>query len=230
MGADPLQRRGMVHLPHLKQREKTILTPEEVAHPLKSTRGSRLFPLWFLLVATGARKGEALGLKWSDLDQGSGNLSIRQQIVRKTGQGLVLEELKTEASRRTIPLGPALLSALREHRTSQLEERVASDWWEDTPQYQGLIFTTPHGRPLDPAVTCAEFQGTLEAAGLPRMTLHALRDTAATSMLLEGVDAKTIAERLGHSDVAVMLRVYSQVTPAMHRDAAKRLERRYGLS
>jgi len=216
-----------VHLPRIKQRGKTILTPEEVAHLLKSTRGSRLFPLWFLLVMTGARKGEALGLNWSDLDQGSGNLSIRRQIVRKTGQGLVLEELKTEASRRTIPLGPALLTALREHRTKQLEERVASDWWEDAPQYQGLIFTIPYGRPLDPATTWADFQDTLEAAGLPRMTLHALRDTAATSMLLKGVDAKTIAERLGHSDVAMTLRVYSHVTPAMHRDAAERPERRY---
>lgn len=159
-GLIPSNPAARVHLPRLNQHEKTILTPEEVSHLLKSTRKSRLFPLWFLLVTTGARKGEALGLKWSDLDQGSGNLSIRRQIVRKTGQGLALEEPKTDASRRTIPLGPALLTALCEHRTTQLEERVASEWWDDAPEYQGLIFTTPNGRPLDPATTWAEFQDT----------------------------------------------------------------------
>jgi len=219
-----------VRLPKLKQKEKTILSPQQVGVLLRQTRADRLHPLWYLLVTTGARKGEVLGLKWSDLDLQTGNLSIRRQIIRKTGEGLVLEELKTETSRRTIPLGGGMLVALREHRRRQVEERVASDWWEERPEFRDLMFITRHGKPLDPATTWLDFQRTLEHCGLPKMTLHGLRDTAASSMLSQGIDAKTIAERLGHSDVALTLRIYSHVTPAMHRDAAERLEKLYGQS
>jgi integrase len=219
-----------VKLPKIKGKEKTILTPEQVTQLLAATRHERLYPLWYLFVSTGARKGEILGLKWADVNFKTGNLSIRRQIIRKTGIGLVLEELKTEKSRRTIPLGPDMLSTLREHRTRKLEERLASERWETRPEFEDLLFSSVHGSPLDPATTWADFQKTLAQAGLPPMTLHGLRDTAATCMLLEGIDAKTIAERLGHSDVALTLRIYSHVTPAMHRDAAERLERLYGQS
>jgi integrase len=89
------------------------------------------------------------------------------------------------------------------------------------------MFCTPEGKPLDPATTWATFQRVLVNAGLPRMTLHALRDTAATAMMMNGESAKVVAERLGHSDPGLTLRVYSHTTPGMHKGAAERLDDLY---
>ena len=80
---------------------------------------------------------------------------------------------------------------------------------------------------LGPATKGAAFQRALERAGLPRMTARALRDTSTTSMLLNGANAKVVSERLGHSDVALTLRIHSQVTAGMNREAAERLDELY---
>jgi integrase len=142
-----------VKLPKLRGKKKKILTPDEVAQLLSSTRDHRLYALWHVLVTTGMRKGEALGLRWADLDFDTGTLRIQRQIIRKTGIGLVLDALKTENSRRDIPLADLTLQVLREHQNRQNEDRLRSDWWESRPGYEGLIFATEYGKPLDPATT-----------------------------------------------------------------------------
>lgn len=216
-----------VKLPRLRQKEKTILTPEQVGHLLRATRDHPLHPLIQLLATTGMRKGEALGLKWADVNWMAGTLSIRRQVIRKTGQGLLLEELKTATSRRTIPLGQQTLAVLADLHKRQETEHPEVKIELPRPEYQDLIFHSSSLRPCDPATVWQTFQTLLEDCGLPKITVHALRDTAATSMLIAGIDAKTVAERLGHSDVSVTLRVYSHVTPSMHRAAAERLEGLY---
>jgi integrase len=173
------------------------------------------------------RKAEALGLKWSDFDEKAGKITVHRQLMRKTGIGQVLEETKTAHSQRDIDLGSRIIATLCQHRDRQRFERDRSHLWEDRTEFQNLIFCTPQGKPLDLATTWATFQQVLKDAGLPKMKLHALRDTAATSMLLNGENAKVVAERLGHSDVALTLRVYSHVTAGMHRDAAERLDDLY---
>jgi integrase len=219
-----------VKLPKLRQKEKTILSADQVADLLSATREHRLYALWHVLVTTGMRKGEALGLRWEDLDFDTGMLRIRRQIIRKTGIGLVLQDLKTVKSRRIIPLGDRTLQALREHKTRQNEVRLRSSWWEDRPEYEGMIFSTETGTPSDPATTWATFQRCLKKAELPHVTVHALRDTAITNMLIAGVDAKTVSERVGHGDVSITLRYYVTVNQGMQKDAADRLEALYALA
>jgi integrase len=150
------------------------------------------------------------------------------QIRASSFPELLLEDLKTANSRRTIPLSPRTLDVLAARRERQENDHSEVD--PSRPEYEDPIFHSPGGRPYDPATVWANFQQLLEDCGLPRMTLHALRDTAATSVLVGGIDAKTIAERLGRSDVGLTLRVYSHITPSMHRDAAERLEELYELS
>lgn len=130
-------------------------------------------------------------------------------------------EPKSPRSRRTIRLPQVVIVALRSHRTRQLTERLAAGGgWTDS----GLVFTTVAGTPLDARNVTREFQAMLVAAGLPRIRFHDLRHTAATLLLSQGVDPRTIMETLGHSQISLTLNTYSHVMPALQIDAAAKLD------
>ena len=130
-------------------------------------------------------------------------------------------EPKSARSRRTITLPDVAATALREHRRSQLEERLAAGGrWRDT----GLVLTTTIGTPLDPRNADREFKAILKAAGLPAVRFHDLRHTAATLLLAQGVDPRTIMETLGHSQISLTLNTYSHVVPALQRRAAAKMD------
>ena len=93
--------------------------------------------------------------------------------------------------------------------------------WQDS----GLVFTSPIGTPLDPRNLTREFQAMLSAApGVPRVRFHDLRHTAATLLLAQGVDPRTIMETLGHSQISLTLNTYSHVLPTLQHDAANKLD------
>ena len=112
------------------------------------------------------------------------------------------------------------MSALKAHRVRQLEERlVAGSRWKES----GLVFTTLVGKPLDPRNVSRKFHRLLREAGLPSIRLHDLRHTAATLLLAQGVDPRTIMEILGHSQVSLTLNTYSHILPSLKRDAATKM-------
>jgi len=114
-----------------------------------------------------------------------------------------------------------VVTALKAHRTRQLKERLAAGGaWEDS----GLIFTTPFGTAVDPRGASREFHAMLEKAKLPSVRFHDLRHTAATLLLAQGVDARTIMETLGHSQISLTMNTYSHVLPALQREAARRVD------
>jgi integrase len=197
-----------VKLPKIQTAEKLIPSPEQVAHFLGSVRGHRLYALWHLFAMTGMRKGEVLGLKWTDMDWDKGRLSIRRQIVRKTGVGLVLDDTKTFTSKRTIDLDAGTMRVLLEHKDRQRFEREKTD----------------------PSTTWAVSQQLLKAAGLPRMKLHAFRDALATAMISAGIDARIVSEHLGHRDVATTLRTYYAAQPVNRKAAVERLAELYATA
>jgi integrase len=120
-----------------------------------------------------------------------------------------------------VRLPGVVIVALKSHRTRQLEERLAAGGaWEDS----GLVFTSPFGTPLDPSNVTREFQGLLTAAQLPVVRFHDLRHTAATLLLAQGVDARTIMETLGHSQISLTLNTYSHVLPALQEAAATKMD------
>jgi integrase len=111
-------------------------------------------------------------------------------------------------------------TALKAHRKAQLEERLAAGGeWEDS----GLVFTTPIGTALDPRNVTREFQGMLSTAKLPHVRFHDLRHTAATLLLAQGVDPRTIMETLGHSQISLTLNTYSHVLPVLQEAAALKM-------
>jgi integrase len=114
-----------------------------------------------------------------------------------------------------------VIRALKTHRTRQLEERLATgSAWEDT----GLVFASPIGTPLDPRNVTRAFHAMLTTADVPRVRFHDLRHTAATLLLAQGVDPRTIMETLGHSQISLTLNTYSHVLPALQVEAAAKLD------
>jgi integrase len=186
---------------------------------IREVRGDRLYAAWLAAATTGLRRGEVLGLMWTDVDFDKGRLSVRRARV-SSGGVVVLSEPKTRRSRRVVALDQTTTAALREHRTRQLEERLA--WgaaWVDT----GFVFTREDGTPLHPESLSKMFQWRVRRAGLPRIRFHDLRHTHATLALQAGVHPKVVSERLGHSSIRITLDTYSHAIPAMQEEAAERI-------
>jgi integrase len=179
--------------------------------------GDRLYPLWVLLATTGMRRGEALGLRWSDVDLEAGRLRIVQTIVQVRST-VTVGEPKTARGRRPIALDAGTSAVLREHRKRSLEFRmlVGPDFGD-----QDLVFHHPDGACLKPEAVSAAFVRRVRKIGLPRLTLKGLRHTWATLALERGIHPRVVQERLGHSTISITLGVYSHVAPTLHDEAAQ---------
>lgn len=212
-----------VVVPRPGRREMRALGPEEAQRLVDALAGDRLQPLFLLALLTGMRQEEILGLKWEDVDLEGGVLAVRRTLQWARGGRIVWGEPKSETSRRTLPLPPSLVQALRHHRTRQeWERRRAGPAWQE----HGVVFTREDGRPLRPEFVYRYLQRTLAAAGLPRVRFHDLRHTFATLAASEaGADSKRIAHLLGHSTTRLTDDLYRHVLPPVARETVERLDR-----
>ncbi len=175
--------------------------------------------LWVLLATTGMRRGEALGLRWSDVDLDAGRARIVQTIIQ-TRNVVSVGEPKTARGRRPISLDPATVAVLRAHRHRMLQERLLVG-----PDFDdlGLVFHQPDGGWLRPDAVSEVFLRRIRRYGLPRLTLKGLRHTWATLALEQGIHPRVVQERLGHSTIAITLGIYSHVSPTLHDEAADQI-------
>ncbi len=211
----------LVEPPRVERQDVQPFTPEQAARLLAAVRGQRLEALYTVALALGLRQGEALGLRWEDVDLEAGRLHVRVQLQRLEGRGPQLVALKTASSRRALPLPPFAIEALRRHRARQLEERLAlGPAWQE----HGLVFTSTIGTPLEARNVLRDYHALLARAGLPRKRFHDLRHTCATLLLLQGVDLRVVMEILGHSQISLTANTYTHVAEALKRQAAERLE------
>jgi integrase len=197
----------------------TTWTADEVRTFLEHTAEHRLHAAFVVLATTGMRRGECLGLRWSDLDLTAGRLSIVQTVIAVNHQ-VRIGSPKTARGRRTVELDPGTLAELRQHRQRQLAERlIMGAGFTD----HGLVFCRPDGGPLHPERFSRTFEIEAARAGLPRIRLHDLRHTWATLALAAGEHPKIVQERLGHANVSITLDIYSHLTKGLHADAASRV-------
>ena len=188
----------------------------EVARFLDFEAGSRYEAPFAFLAFTGCRRGEVLGLTWSDVDLGGGQVSIRRTIT--VVDGAIHRSASTKTGRgRSIRLQPDLVSILKAWRKRQLLERVAlgAEYADDD-----LVFCQADGRPYHPNHFSREFDRRLKRHGMPVIRLHDLRHSYATMALAAGVPAKVVADRLGHGSVMITLDLYSHVMPAVEAEHA----------
>jgi len=168
----------------------------------------------------GLRKGEALGLRWADVDLEAGRVRVVQRLQRIEGS-LQLDPPETRGSRRTIPVPPVCIDALIAHGVRQDAERASlGEYWQES----GLVFTTQLGTPIDPRNVNRWFDAFCKRAEVPRVRVHDLRHTCASLLLAPGVHPRVVMEILGHSQISMTMNTYSHVLPGVQEEAAQRME------
>lgn len=195
-----------------------VWTAAELRTFLDAVAQDALYPVYLFVSMTGVRRGEAVGLRWADVDLDAGRVSIRRQITQR---GRLLEEgaPKTRSGFRSIALDPRTVQVLRRVRARQAENRLA---WGSAYEDHDLVFARENGAPERPDHVSDHFDLLVQKTGLKRIRFHDLRHTHATLMLSNGVPAKVVSERLGHSSIALTLDTYSHVLPALGEEAALR--------
>jgi integrase len=217
----------LVKAPRRSSPEMPTWSIDEVQRVLTAARDTPLEPLWHLALSTGMRRGELLGLTWSDIDFDRAELSVRRTLSRGRGNELELGSLKTKSASRSIALPESAVQQLRRLQVGQREkQKLAGDAWHD----DAFVFTDDLGRPLQINYLQRQFTSLISAAQVPRIRIHDLRHTNATLLLNQGVHAKVVQERLGHTSVGMTIDIYSHVLPHMQQHAADALDATFAVA
>ncbi|MBX3047660.1 MAG: site-specific integrase [Anaerolineales bacterium] len=217
-GLIPYSPTRRVDKPTFRPPEMKFLSDVQVRSLLLTTEGSWLGMVLQMAVTTGMRQGELLGLRWSDVDWASATVLVRRQLQRIPYKGLVFSEPKSRSGIRTVQLGRLTLRKLMQYREQQ-EARFALG-----ENKENLLFPSSDGTPKEPRVLLAQFKAALKAAGLPEMRFHDLRHTAASLMLMSGMELIRIARQLGHSKPSITLDIYGHLIPGLANESAERLD------
>lgn len=184
------------------------LSVAEARAVLDAARSDRLYAFAVVVLNLGLRRGEALALRWSNVDFDAKTITVAGTLKAKRGGGTYIDSPKTSGSARTIPMVPAVEAALREHRDLQADERrYAGPLWRES----GHVFVAEDGRPVLPNFATRWWPELTERAGLGRRRLHDTRHTAATLMLAQGVPLETVSALLGHGNLAITSDIYAHV-------------------
>jgi integrase len=214
--------------PKVRAEPGKSLSVEQARLLLQAVAGHRHEALVLLMLTYGLRRGEALGSQVVDLDLDGGQLGLRAGVKRvqvRDGKGerktrLVVGDLKTARSRRTLFLTPPLVTALRRHLARQAQERLAAgSAWQD----RALLFPSEAGTPLDPDNFSHWFTRLCKQAGLGHWHPHDLRHSGASLMLAQGVRLEVVSEILGHASIAITKDVYGHLVEGDKRRAAASL-------
>jgi integrase len=167
--------------------------------------------------------GEALGLRWEDYDESAQTLSIRRTLHRLEGEYRLLDT-KTRLSRRMVPLTDLAVAGFKRQAELQADNRQQSKGWDAS--WDGLIFRSPHGRPLNGSLLTHRFQEHLEAIGLPKkFRLHDLRHQAASILVAAGLPVREVQAMLGHASPTTTLAIYGHLVEGGQRAVADTMQR-----
>ncbi|MFD8475248.1 site-specific integrase [Streptomyces globisporus] len=210
----------LVPAPRVESRELKPWDLEETTTFLEAARKDPLYAAFVLAVALGLRRGEVLGLRWSDIDLERRTLTVRNQIQR------VQKELYADSTKnrrtRAIPVPLMCVAPLRWQRLRQATQRLAAGKaWHDSD----YVFTTRTGRSIEPRNLSRSFERVTADAGLRRIRLHDARHGCATLLFAAGVPARVVMEILGHSQIAVTMNIYTHVSDEHRREAMGHMDR-----
>ncbi|MEX2541790.1 MAG: tyrosine-type recombinase/integrase [Trueperaceae bacterium] len=203
-----------VRAPALSRVEMKAWTADETRRFLDAAKCHKLYPLFYLALATGMRRGELLGLHWKEVDLEEGWLRVSRSLVKVRG-GVQLGEPKTRASRRTLLLSADTVRVLRDH---QLDQEIKLG------KLATMVFASSEETHLWPRNVQRRFDALIERASVSKIRLHDLRHTAASLLIRHGVPVKVVAERLGHADPSITLRTYAHMYEEQRRAGAVSLE------
>lgn len=201
---------GLVHPPRSRSSNRNLIGLPDLQRVIDTGKNSWLGPLVALAVSTGLRRGELIGLHWTDVHLDDAYLEVKQAVVHIVHKATVLADPKSKSSIRRVTLPASTVQALRQ--------------WHEVGATSDLLFPNTHGGLLHPNTVNAVWGKTLADLGIPHVVFHSLRHLSATLLMEAGVSAKVVQERLGHSSIAITLGIYSHVTPSLERSAADVLD------
>ncbi len=185
-----------------------VWTAAQTARFLIAISGEPLYACYQLMAVTGLRRGEAAGLRWSDIDLGNAALTVSRQLQHE-GRRLIALPPKSVASNRALALDPWTLDVLARHRSAYPPSGA-----------DGYVFARPGGRPVTPEQLTRQFYNLVRRENLPPIRLHDLRHGAATLALAAGADLKAIQAMLGHASIVLTADTYTSVLPDLARRTA----------
>jgi integrase len=206
--ANPL---SLVEKPRHRAKETKAMTVPEARRFVKAAQGDEFEALWLLMLTTGLRFGEAIGLEWRDIDLKNGTLAVRQSVVEVDGVARVAEP-KTASSRRRVELGALAVDSLRRHQAKM------------RPESRFVFETGGGGHPRRSNLRQRSFQPICVQAKIVGLTPHGLRHSMASIGMAQGIPAKVLAERLGHSTTRMTMDRYQHVAPSLQKEASRTLD------
>jgi integrase len=214
---------AQVDAPKFAHFDRRVLSADEAQRLMDTAKGTRWAAIYVLVLSTGLREGELLGLRWRYVDLERGTLTVFGNVQPGVG-GLVLKEPKNLSSARIVKLPQIAVQALREHRTRQDVERLGEFWQE-----RDLVFPNTIGG----LMRCQGFlkryyKPMLANAGIPYLRFHDLRHSAATLLVAMGVHLSVVSQILGHSSIKVTSDLYTHVSVAMQQPASDAMDALFG--
>jgi integrase len=207
--------------PRIPDKEIRALSAAEMADTLARLRGHDLYPIAFLALATGARRGELLALRWTDIDLDKGMVKIERSL-EETSNGLRFKGTKTKNGKRTITLPGNVTETLRQHRKATLEHRLHLGMGK--PDADALVFTRADGSPWPPDDLSRNWRRTVKARNMPVCSFHGLRHSHASSLIANGIDILSVSRRLGHASPTITLATYGHMIEQTDAGAARAIE------
>lgn len=215
LGANPADRARPPKPAKTESKELRFWMPEQLRLFLSSVAGIRLETAWHVAAMTGMRRGEVLGLRWTDVDFEAARLTVRHTIISVAYE--IQESTPKTHQVRVIDIDPGTVDQLRAHHSRQQAERAE---WEGSYQDGDLVFCHEDGTPLHPDTFSQSFERAIAKTDLPRIRLHDLRHSHAAIALRAGVPVKIVSERLGHESPAFTMKQYMHSIPGMQAEAA----------
>ncbi|MFD7642325.1 tyrosine-type recombinase/integrase [Kitasatospora sp. NPDC059795] len=223
---DELIARNVAKLVQAPRVEYRVIKPWSLDDTLTFLEGARRDPLYttfVLAVALGLRRGEILGLHWSDVDLDNRTLTVRHQLQRV--DGVLYQDSPKSRRVRVVPLPLMCVAPLRWQRLRQAEQRrqrlAAGEVWQESP----YVFTTASGRPVEPRNLSRSFTRISASESLPPIRLHDTRHGCATLLAAAGVQPRDLMAILGHSQIAVTMEIYAHVVQDNQREAMSHMDR-----
>lgn len=206
-----------LELPTVQKHKVDVWEPTQVGDFLDSAAEHRLGVLFELAMFTGMRRGELIGLRWTDIDLAKRVITVRNNRVQADGR-VIEQDTKTEAGDRFVDLDDRSAGALIGWQIQQAAERQAG---QEAYAASGYVFTMEDGRPLKPQYATRLFDSLRVKAGLPKLTFHGQRHEHASLMIAAEVDIAVVSKRLGHSSISITSDIYGHLIGSASRNAAE---------
>ncbi|MFI0226116.1 tyrosine-type recombinase/integrase [Streptomyces lydicus] len=211
----------LVEPPSPETRDLSPWSLDETLAFLSASRGDSLYAAFVLAIALGFRRGEIVGLSWTDVDLDKREVRVRKQRQRVAGEAYE-DDPKGRRRRQTLPLPAICLAPLRWQRMRQaaMRDQAGAEWQET-----GYVFTTRTGKPIEPRNLYRSFTRVAKNAGLRVIRLHDARHGCATLLTAAGVAPRVVMEILGHSQIAITMNTYTHVVQDTQREAVSHMDR-----